>query len=274
MNRALWAKSIGDARLLLAALVALMFGFEWLFVWLTSLVELGAVATFLQAWPGEFQSLLGMPLAQAVTPTGRLALGYIDPVVILATVTWGLARGSDAISGEIGRGTMELLLAQPVRRITIVAVHAAVTTAGAALIGLAAWLGTCQGLWAVGWLDQVAPRHFVSAAVNVFALTFFLGAASTLVSSWESVRWRAIGVMGAFFIIELIIKIIARLAPKLDWLMYCTVLGAFQPQILAVEPARAWHLSLRYDGTLIGLGVCCYLLATIIFCRRDLPAPL
>lgn len=274
MNRAMWSKSIGDAWLLLAALVALMFGFEWLFVWLTSLVELGAFAMFMQAMPGEFQSLLGMPLAQAVTPTGRLALGYIDPVVILATVTWGLARGSDAISGEIGRGTMELLLAQPVRRATIVAVQAAVTTAGAALMALAAWLGTCQGLWAVGWLDRVEPQHFMPAAANLFAVTFFLAGASTLVSSWESQRWRAIGVMGAFYIVELIIKIIARLAPKLDWLMYCTVLGAFQPQKLPVEPARAWELSLRYDSTLIGLGVGCYLLATIIFCRRDVPAPL
>lgn len=274
MNRALWAKSIGDARLLLAALVALMFGFQWLFVWLTSLVELGAFAVFMQAMPGEFQSLLGMPLAQAVTPTGRLSLGYIDPVVILATLTWGLARGSDAISGEIGRGTMELLLAQPVRRTTVVAVQAAVTTIGAALMALAAWLGTCQGLWAVGWLDQVEPRHFVPAAVNLFAVIFFLAGASTLVSSWESQRWRTIGLMGAFYVVELLIKIIARLAPKLDWLMYCTVLGAFQPQKLVVEPARAWELSLRYDGVLVGLGLACYLLAAVIFSRRDVPAPL
>ncbi len=274
MNRALWSKTIGDARLLLAALVVLMFGFQWLFVWLSSLVELGALAMFLQALPGEFQSLLGMSLSKVATPTGRLALAYIDPVVIFATVVWGFARGSDCISGEIGRGTMELLLAQPVRRSSIVAVQAAVTAAGAALMAAAAWLGTYQGLWAVGWLDHVEPRHFIPSAANLFAITFFLAAASTLVSSCDSQRWRTLGIMGAFYIIELLIKIVARLAPKLDWLMYCTVLGAFEPQNLAVEPDRAWQLSLRYDGTLIGLGLLCYVLATIIFCRRDVPAPL
>lgn len=273
MNRALWSKSIGDAWLLLVGLVALMFGFQWLFVWLTSLVELGAFAMFMEAVPSEFQSLLGMPLAKIATATGRLALGYIDPVVIFVTVVWGFARGSDSISGEIGRGSMELLLAQPVRRASIVVVPAMVTTIGAALIALAAWLGTCQGLWAVGWLDRVEPRHFLPAAANLFAVMFFLAAASTMVSSCASQRWQTLGLMGAFYAVELILKIVARLAPKLEWLMYCTVLGAFQPQVLVVEPHRAWQLSLRYDGTLIGLGLACYIVAAVVFCRRDVPAP-
>jgi ABC-type transport system involved in multi-copper enzyme maturation permease subunit len=33
-------------------------------------------------------------------------------------------------------------------------------------------------------------------------------------------------------------------------------------------------MSLRYDGALIGLALACYVLAAIVFCRRDLPAPL
>lgn len=273
-NRALWMKSIADARLLLAALLVLMFGFPWLFVWLTSLVELGAWAMILRGMPGQFESLVGMPIAEMATPTGRIALAYIDPVILFAAVTWAFARGSDAVSGEIGRGTMELLLAQPVRRSSILAVQAVVTTAGAALLALAAWLGTCQGLWAVGLLDRVEPRHFIPAALNLFSLTFFLAALATLASSWESQRWRTIGLMGAIYIVELVIKVIARLAPKLTWLMYATFFGAFEPQILVTHPERAWNTSLRYDGTLIGLGLLAYVLAGIIFCRRDIPAPL
>jgi ABC-2 type transport system permease protein len=273
-NRALWSKAIGDARLLLAALMVLMFGFPWLFVWLTSLVELGAFAVFLRALPGEFESLVGMPIADMATPTGRVALAYIDPVVLFAVVTWAFARGSDAVSGEIGRGTMELVLAQPVRRSSVLAVQAVVTTVGAALLALAAWLGTCQGLWAIGWLDRVEPWHFVPAALNLFSLTFFLAALATFASSRESQRWRTLGLMGAIYIVELVIKVIARLAPKLNWLMYATFFGAFEPQILATHPERAWQLSWRYDGTLIGLGLVAYLLAGVIFCRRDIPAPL
>ena len=274
MNRALWTKAIGDARLLLIGLTALMFGFNWLFVWLTSLVELGAFGIFLQALPGEIESLIGVPFAKVATPTGRIALAYIDPVVIFTMVTWSLARGSDVVSGEIGRGTMELLLAQPVSRLSLLATHAVVTTAGSLVLAAAAWLGTCQGLALTGLLKEVEPRHFVPAAANLFAATFFLTAATTLVSVCDSQRWRTLGIAGAFYIVELLIKIVARMAPKFDRLMYVTFLAAFEPQTLVVYPERAWQVSLRYDGTLIALGLAAYIAAAVVFSRRDIPAPL
>jgi ABC-2 type transport system permease protein len=274
MNRALWTKAVGDARLLLAALAVLMFGFNWLFVWLTSLVELGAFGVFLQALPGEFESLLGVPLAKVATTTGRIALAYVDPVVIFTMVTWSLARGSDVVSGEIGRGTMEILLAQPVARLSLLGTQAAVTTAGSLVLALAAWLGTCQGLALTGLMKEVEPRHFIPAAVNLFAATFFLSAVTTLVSAFDSQRWRTLGIVGAFYIVELLLKIVARMAPKFDWLMYATFLAAFEPQSLVIYPERAWQVSLRYDGTLLGLGLLAYLAAALVFHRRDIPAPL
>lgn len=274
MNRALWTKAVADARLLLAGLTVLMFGFNWLFVWLTSLVELGAFGIFLQALPHEFESLVGVPFAKVATTTGRIALAYIDPVVVFTLVTWSLARGSDAISGEIGRGTMELLLAQPVSRLSLLATHAAVTTAGSAILAAAAWLGTCQGLALTGLLKEVEPRHFVPAAVNLFATTFFLTSITTLVSAFDSQRWRTLGVVGAFYVVELLLKIVARMAPKLQWLMYGTFLGAYEPQSLVIYPDTAWQVSLRNDGTLLALGLAAYVAAAIVFHRRDIPAPL
>ena len=35
-----------------------------------------------------------------------------------------------------------------------------------------------------------------------------------------------------------------------------------------------WKLTFQYDGILIGLGLIGYIIAAIVFCRRDLPAPL
>lgn len=274
MTKALWSKSFREARPLLLALAALMFVFNWLFVWLTSLVDLGAYKVIMQALPGELHSMINLPLSKLATDTGRIALAYIDPVAVFAVLSWALARGSDCVAGEIGRGTMEMLLAQPVRRVAIVAVHAAVTTFGAAMLAVAAWLGTVQGLIACNMTADVAFADFIPAAGNLFALAFFLAAASSLISACESYRWRAIGAMGAFYMVQLVIKVIGRLAPKFDWLLYGTFLGAFEPQVMAVSPERAWELSVRYDGVLIALGLVAYVLAAVVFCRRDLPAPL
>lgn len=273
MNRALWTKAVADARLLLAGLIALMFGFNWLFVWLTSLIELGAFGMFLQALPSEFESLIGVPVAKVATTAGRIALAYIDPVVVFTIVTWSLARGSDVISGEIGRGTMELLLSQPVSRLSLLSTHAVVTTAGSLILAAAAWLGTCQGLAFTGLLKDVDPRHFLPAALNVFAATFFLTAFTTLVSSFDSQRWRTLGIVGAFYIVELLLKIVARMAPKFDYLMYGTFLAAYEPQSLVIYPETAWQVSLRSDGTLIALGFMAYFAAAIVFSHRDIPAP-
>jgi ABC-2 type transport system permease protein len=274
MNRALWTKAIGDAKLLLAGLVVLMFGFNWLFVWLTSLVELGAFTVLLKALPGEFESLIGVPLTKVATTSGRIALAYIDPVVIFTMVTWSFARGSDVVSGEIGRGTMEMLLAQPVPRWQLLATHAIVTTAGSVALAAAAWLGTCQGLVVTHLIKEVEPRHFVPAAVNLFAAMFFLTALTTLISACDDQRWRTLGIVGAIYIVQLLMKIVARMAPKFHYLMYGTFLAAFEPQTLVIFPDRAWNTSMYYDGTLAGLGLICYVAAAVIFSRRDIPAPL
>ncbi|HQU41525.1 MAG: hypothetical protein B7Z73_04895 [Planctomycetia bacterium 21-64-5] len=274
MNRALWTKAIDDARLLLGGLVLLMFAFNCLFVWLTSLVDLGAWQFILQSLPGQLQSLIGVPIAKVATTAGRIGLGYIDPVVLFTLVTWSLARGSDVVSGEIGRGTMELLLAQPVSRLSLLATHAIVTTVGSALLAASAWAGTYTGLLLTGLVKEADPTLYVPAALNLFAATFFLTAATTLVSAGDNQRWRTLGIVGAFYVVELILKIVARMAPKFTWLMYATFLGAFEPQTLVVYPERAWHISLRYDGTLIGLGLAAYVVAAIVFSRRDIPASL
>lgn len=274
MNRALWTKAVGDARLLLAGLTILMFGFNWLFVWLTSLVELGAFTVFLKALPGEFESLIGVPIGEVATTSGRIALGYIDPVVVFTIVTWSFARGSDVVSGEMGRGTMEMLLAQPVRRWQLLGTHAIVTTVGSAVLALSAWLGTYQGLAVTGLIREVEPRHFIPAALNLFACTFFLTALTTLISACDNQRWRTLGIVGAIYIVQLLMKIVARMAPKFHYLMYATFLAAFEPQTLVIYPDRAWNTSLRYDGTLLGLGLVCYVVAAVVFSRRDIPAPL
>jgi ABC-2 type transport system permease protein len=272
--RVLWAKAIGEARLLLVSLTVLMFGFHWLFVWLSSLVELGALGMFLGALPSEFERLAGVSFQTVATNTGRIALAYVDPVVMLAATTWSIARGSDAVSGEIGRGTMEMLLAQPVRRLSVLAIQAAVTTGGAAILALAAWLGTSAGLATVALSPAVEASHFIPGAVNLFGLMFCLAGVATLASSWDNSRWRTIGLVGAFYVIELTLKMIARVAPDFGWLMRLSFLGAFEPQALIVDPANAWMTSLHYDSVLIGLGLAAYALAALIFCRRDLPAPL
>ncbi len=274
MNRALWTKAILDAWLTLLGCALLLFGFHWLFVWITSLIKLPDFKDMLDKIPPMFRNLPGISMDELATHAGRLSMAYLDPVVYFVSAAWAISRGSDSVAGELGRGTMEMLLAQPVRRIAVLGTQIAVMVAGAAMLSLAAWLGTCTGLATVNLEAEVSPRLFIPAACNLFSLTVCTAGLSTLASSWDRYRWRAIGVMATFYLVEFVLKVVSRTTESLDWLARFTFHGAYLPQILVTRPESAWQLSWQLDGLLLLLGAAAFTAAAIVFCRRDLPAPL
>jgi ABC-2 type transport system permease protein len=199
---------------------------------------------------------------------------FVDPVTVFVATSWSIARGSDCISGEIGRGTMELLLAQPVHRVAIIVVQAMVTMGGAALIALATWSGIWLGMQITGFGAEVELTRFMPSTINLFGFMFFLTAFSTLVSAFGRDRRRTVGLLAGFYLVQVLMKVVARAAPNWGWLLYGTFLAVFEPQSLAIHPETAWtELALR-SGCLIGLGIVAYAAAAVVFCRRDLPAPL
>jgi len=271
---ALWTKYWREAWPLLVSLTLLLSVMQWLRVWITSQVNLGALEVFLKAMPPAFEKLAGVPVSAIATPTGRIAMGYVDPFLIFVCAVWAIARGSDCVSGEIGRGSMEMLLAQPVRRSSIVMVHGLGTSLGAAILAASCWVGTWAGLHTFKVPAAVDAMHFVPAAMNVFGLMFFLAGVSTLVSSSGSQRWRTVGILGGFYVVETLVKVVSRVTPGLNKLMYGTYLTAFEPQLLVIVPEEAWSRLIVYNGWLLGLGLVAYLTAIVVFNKRDLPAPL
>src|SRR3954467_311284 len=171
MIRALCVKAISDAKWLFAAFFTLMFFFPWVFLWASGKISVPAFSNFLtSALPREWQQLWGVPFSQVATPAGRAALVFVHPLIVFSAAIWTVARGSDCVSGEIGRGTMEMLLAQPVRRTTVYATQALVTTVGSALLAIAAWCGTAIGLQAGQLYASVSPALYLPPAINLFAL--------------------------------------------------------------------------------------------------------
>lgn len=275
MNRALWSKAFRDAALLLAGCTLLMYAFAWTFVWISSLVKLDAMLAILQFLPDSLQGVFGVKPTEIASPAGRIALAFVDPVVLLVSAVWAIARGSDSVSGQLERGTLEMVLAQPVTRFAVLWTHCTVTLLGAVLIAVAAYLGTWTGLTLVdlGEGVYVEPRLYLLPAVNLFSLTCFLAGCTTLVSSCDRFRWRSIGLMGSFYILQMVIKLIGRMAPGYDWMIACSFLGAYEPQKMVSQPDLAWEMSLQFNLALLIPATVAYILATVIFCRRDLPAP-
>src|ERR1051326_7045111 len=76
-----------------------------------------------------------------------LSIGYVHPAMLVLFSIWAVGRASGAIAGEIDRGTMELLLAQPMARYRVVLGHLAVDGITIPLLCLSMWAGTWAGCW-------------------------------------------------------------------------------------------------------------------------------
>lgn len=273
MNRALWTKALSDAwvQLLVSAGVLLLFG--WLFVWLMSLLKLGAWGEMLSLVPNFFRPMMGLPLRYLATPAGQVSFLYVHVITMLVCAGWAIGRGSDIVAGEIARGTMEHLLTLPVWRVTVLLAPAVVTTLGSAVLVLAVWAGIALGLATVHFPGEVPLARFGLGSLNLWAMLVCLGGLTAFLSAFEHDRWRTIWRAGGVFVVSLVLEFVARLWPDGGWLRWFTFLAAFQPQRLILVPEESWRLTWQYNLTLVGVGLLAYAAAAGVFWYRDIPVP-
>jgi ABC-2 type transport system permease protein len=273
-NTAIWKRTWGDQRGLVLALAALWGAFPWIYLGLSAQIPTSDFQLLLRLIPEDWQRLSGVPLAEMATPAGRIALAFVDPIIVLAATVWGITRGSDAVSGQLERGTLEMVLAAPVSRTAVFLTQAAAVTAGAAVLCgvllVSVWAAVSFGPWA-GTCD---PARFVPAVANVFGLMVGLAGITAAVSAADSHRWRSIGILCGFYVVSLLAKLVGRMSDSFGWVGWLSMFNAYEPQRLVGGDAVSWTLLLRYDAVLVGLGLAGYVVGAAIFARRDLPAPL
>jgi ABC-2 type transport system permease protein len=207
---------------------------------------------------------------------------------------WAIGRAAGAITGEIDRGTMELLLAQPLTRTQIVLAHLAVDLVAIPILCVAMWGGTLLGVaWfgelvsgstgtAVGM--QVDPRIYLPALPNTAALVFALSGTTLWLSARGRFRARVLGVAVLLTLLQFLVNLIGQLWPAVAPFRPFTLFFYYQPQQIILENrwqvdvGPLWQLSkpleLNVLIVLIAVGALGYAMALWTFSRRDVPAPL
>jgi len=246
-------------------------GFSWLFLWILSLFKADFGVALLKAMPGFMQRMLGFPIPDLVTPTGWISIIFVHIVILLVCGGWAVGRGSDPICGEIGRGTMDLLVTLPVWRLTLIVIPAVAATLGAALLAASIMLGIALGLNTVVIHKEVSLVQFTPGAINLFSMIFCLTGITTLLSSISHDRWRTIAMAVGLYLVSLIIESICRVWPAGAWLHYCNFLCTFKPQELIVLGDNSLCTQVIYNAVLLGIGLLCYAAGAVIFSRRDIP---
>jgi ABC-2 type transport system permease protein len=206
------------------------------------------------------QAVIGGSDINFQNPTDFLAVELLHPVVIVLVFLWAVGKSSGAISGELGGGTMELLLSQPVPRGSLVLAHLLVDCVTIPVIILSIAAGMHLGLWSVGDFrvnqevvkkvtekappfarDKVKeladsqavlpvhPENQWKGAANLAALIFAMSGVGLLISAGGRNRWRTTGwavllVLGMF-----VLNVIAQLWEPLAFTRPLTLFFYYQP---------------------------------------------
>ena len=250
-----------------------------LIVWISSLIKTPELQKLIAQYAPDFiQNMFYVPLDFVASPAGRIAAGYDDPPIIILTLFWAISRGARAISGSIDDGTLEMVLAHPVPRAAILLADVLVTLFGCVLIGMSAWLGTTLGVTVFTLEEPISVLPYLGAAANGIALGIFITGVTMLISSWDASRSRTVSLAIGFCAVEAVLQIVAAQAPQYPWIAKATFFSCYVPQRhvynLLNDSTELLEGLFNSCGVLIAVGMLCFVGTTVIFMRRDLPAPL
>ena len=303
IDRMLIRKFIGQSSLLFSALAVTLFAFGWVRVWVVKLLDMGQFQTILEQFR-DYEKFAPIEFDALFTYSGRVGMTFDEPIVILCTVVWCIARGSDVVSGELGRGTLEMLLSQPVSRARFLLSHAVVSIGGLIALCLALWAGMGVGVHATTLTEVVPPpsvrvpffgfelpltddapveqsfpmsdrvdlRTYSSSVFHLFAFGFFLLGLSACFSSLDRYRWRTIGAVMTVYVIQLIMYGLGKAAESLSFLQSMSFFNCYKPQRMTSlvrdgDLWSPWNLSLPIeDGWLPPLGYPLLLISLGLVC--------
>lgn len=194
---------------------------------------------------------------------GFLGSELFSFMIPLLFIVAALASGAGAIADEEERGTLDLLLSNPVTRRRV-----ALEKLGAMAIELA---GLGLVLWASLWLSEllvdldVSAAHLAAATLNASLLAFSFGTIAFMLGAGTGHRTLAIGITTAGSVAAYLVNGLAGLVPALQ-----------VPQKLspfyhygAGDPLRS-GLVLGHALVLVAIAVTAATVGVVAFERRDL----
>jgi ABC-2 type transport system permease protein len=210
-----------------------------------------------------------------------MSVGFVEPLALIILGIWAIGRSAAAVVGEIDRGTMELLLAQPIRRTQVILANLLVDLTAIPLVCASLYAGMWLGTRLVGLQHEsddnlrVDPIHYLPGLMSVAALIWAINGYTLLMSAAGRFRGQVQGFAVIVTLVQFLVNVIGQLWQPMEWMRPCTVFYYYQPQPMALrdewasQPENWLHL-----GVLLAVGAAGYLLAWWTFCKRDMPAPL
>lgn len=197
------------------------------------------------------------------TAAGYLGIELFSLMVPLLLLVAAIGTGAGTIAGEEERGTLELLLANPVSRTKVVLEKMVALAIEVAGLGVVLWLALWVGARAADM--DISAGRLAAATLSAVLLALAYGAIAILLGAATGRRALAIGVTAAAAVAAYLVN---GLAPLVHALEVPQKLSPFY-HYAAGDPLRH-GVSLSHLAVLVGIAVVATALAPWFFARRDL----
>ncbi len=304
MNRVLGRKYLAESWLMLLAIAFGVVLFCWFRVWIVGELDTAQFRQIIDLLPKDWRKFASVDFDWLVSYLGRTSLTLDEPMLVMFITGWAMVRGSDVVSGELSRGTMEMLLSQPVSRRSVYWTHGCWTMLLLLLLLLLAWAGMSLGIWTtsveestypeiripivdyriplsflkpqtetIAMATEVNPVYFLPGLVNLFCLGFFFGGFAAFCSACDRYRWRTLGIVLAFYFANAGLKLLGMASETFSWVINCSVFGFYSPASAIERTQRNpwspfWIFEYDPQGTMIGTGTLlnCFVLFALGAC--------
>ena len=269
-SRALHRKYFGESWLLWMAIAIGVCAFCWLRVRAVSRLNAAQFRQIIDAIPDDWQRFVTVEIEWLISYLGRTASTLDEPMLLTLLAGWAIARGSDVVSGELGRGTMEMLLSQPVSRKRVYWTHALWTLVGGLLLVLLTWLTMSIVIWTTSVTEVLYPEvgiwhyrfpipigpgikkvvplsseisawMFFPGIVNLLTMLFFVSGFAALCSSLDRFRWRTLGILIGVWFASAGLKILGVSTEGYRWIAHLSFFGFYSPANAIESTESNWH---------------------------------
>jgi len=264
-----------SGRVALRALRDLRRGFAW---WSLGLIGLAAMMVAVypsvrespaledlaQNYPEALQELFsfGGGGFDYASPAGYLGIELFSLMVPLLLIIAAVAAGAGAVAGEEDRGTLELLLAQPVSRRRVVLEKAVAMTVETAGLGLVLWAALWIGALAIDM--GISGAHLAAAVTGAVLLALGYGTIALMAGAFLGRRGAAVGVTAAAAAAAYLVNSLAGIVDLLE------PLRPFTPFYHYESPDPLRHgLSPGHTAVLVAVAVVAAAVAAVALDRRD-----
>ena len=199
------------------------------------------INSLLDTYPENIKALFGITELTDITS----AIGFLNAELFafmapLLFVIHGIVLGSGAIAGEEGRGTLEILLTEPITRGSLVAQKSAAMIASTVVLALALWIVLAIGALTTNMEVPVIDLAAVTFSVMLLGVTF--GALSFAAGCFTGSRSSSIAIVAAVAVATYLLNAASGIVSYLQaakWLSPFFYYNGADPLAHGLNPAHA-----------------------------------